>query len=58
MAKAKEENTEKKVLIKDKDVVIYATDKAKQMVAGKAYTVNSIVADKLVKQGKATKEKK
>lgn len=53
MAEAKEE---KKVKISDKNVVVYATDKAKQMQSGKAYEVNSIVAEKLIKAGKATKE--
>lgn len=50
------EVTEREVKINDKNVVVYATEKAKQMKAGKAYEVNSIVAEKLIKQGKATKE--
>lgn len=47
---------EKKVKIDDKDVTIYATSKAKHMTAGQAYQVNSIVAETLIKKGKATKQ--
>jgi hypothetical protein len=38
-------------------VIIYATDKAAYMKAGRAYQVDSNVADKLVKQGKASFDK-
>lgn len=38
-------------------VIIYATDKAAYMKTGKAYQVDSNIADKLVKQGAATLDK-
>lgn len=53
------ENTIKKAeKVKPVDnVVIYGTDKAKNLVTGKAYKVHKALADTLIAAGKATKTK-
>lgn len=49
---------EKKVIKKNDVVIVIATEKAKHMVAGKAYEVHSHVAEQYEKKGLAKVDKK